>query len=113
MRTRSTKILKKDKGIAGNDDLVSEDELIEEELKKKTFSVSILASCLSIELRQQTNDLIAEFCMVNFDYGFNAFADESMKIYMKAHALFIFHDEEVHLGEKSSTKQVMFGHINA
>ncbi len=71
-------------------------------MKQKTFSVSILASCLSIELRKESDDLIAEFCMVNFDYGFNLFADESMKIFMKAHALFIFHDEDVHTD--SSTK---------
>ena len=38
-------------------------------LKKKTIQVTIHASCLSIELRKTDDTLIAEFCMVNFDYG--------------------------------------------
>ena len=63
-------------------------------LKKKTFQVSIKATCLSIELRKKEGELIAEFCMVNFDYGCQIFANEVMRIYMKAYALFIFHDEE-------------------
>ena len=40
-----------------------------EKLKKKTLQVTIQASCLSIELRKTDGDLIAEFCLVYFDYG--------------------------------------------
>ena len=51
--------------------------------------------------------LVAEFCMVNFDYGLQIFVDDVMSIYMKCYAIFIFHDED-HM-----TKNVMFGPINA
>ena len=71
--------------------------------------MSIQSSCLSIELRKANSELIAEFCMVNFDYGLQSFADGCQRIYMQAYSLFIFHDED----PVTLTKQVMFGHINA
>ena len=78
-------------------------------LKRKTLQVGIQSSCLSIELRKANNELIAEFCMVNFDYGLQIFADKRMRIYAQAYSLFIFHDED----PVTNIKQVMFGHINA
>jgi len=78
-------------------------------LRKKTLQVTVQASCLSIELRKTDDDLIAEFCMVNFDYGRQVFADGVQRMYMKANSFFIFHDED----PITYTKQVMFGHIDA
>lgn len=78
-------------------------------MKKKNLQVIIQASCLSIELRKADDKLIAEFCMVNFDYGLQIFEDDVQRIYMEAYSLFIFHDEDPH----NKVKQVMFGHINA
>jgi hypothetical protein len=63
-------------------------------LKKKTLQVTVQASCLSIELRKTDDDLIAEFCMVNFDYGRQVFANGVQRMYMKANSFFIFHDED-------------------
>ena len=78
-------------------------------VEKKNLQVKIQASCLSIELRKTDDDLIAEFCMVNFDYGLQIFEDGVLRIYMEAYSLFIFHDED----PVTMNKQVMFGHINA
>ena len=45
----------------------------QEKIKKKNIDIIIQSSCLSIELRKTDGDLIAEFCMVNFDYGLQIF----------------------------------------
>ena len=71
--------------------------------------MTIKATCLSLELRDKANILVAEFCMVNFDYGLQIFVDDVMRIYMKCYAIFIFHDEN----PTDMTKNVMFGPINA
>lgn len=51
-----------------SDDSDSEKEAVQK-LKKKHLQITIQASCLSVELRKTGDELIAEFCMVNFDYG--------------------------------------------
>ena len=53
--------------------------------------------------------MIAEFCMVNFDFGVQMFSNDAMQINMQAYSFFIFHDED----QVTNTKQVMFGHVNA
>ena len=78
-------------------------------LKKMKTQVTIKASCLSVELRTKEDKLIAEFCMVNFDYGVQIFADDVQRIYMNAYSLFIFHEEDL----LTRSKKVMMGHINA
>lgn len=45
--------------------------------------------------------------MVNFDYGLQMYFDESIRVYMKCYAMFIFHDEE------DQCKNVLFGPVNA
>ena len=91
-----------------SDDSIEEDEDDMKKPKKKDVQITIQATCLSIELRDEIGHMICEFCMVNFDYGFQLFSDEVMNIYMKVHSLFIFHDENPLTNEKS----VMFGHLN-
>ena len=79
------------------------------ELKKKKLCVTIQSSCLTLQLRTAEGDLIAEFCMVNFDYGLETYANGIVRIYFNAYSLFILHDED----RLTMTKQVMFGHVNA
>ena len=77
--------------------------------RKKTLQIKFESSCLSIELRKTDSSLIAEFCMVNFDFGLQMFSNDAMQINMQAYSFFIFHDED----QVTNTKQVMFGHVNA
>lgn len=79
------------------------------ELGKKKLCVTIQSSCLTLQLRTAEGDLIAEFCMVNFDYGLETYANGIVRIYFNAYSLFILHDED----RLTMTKQVMFGHVNA
>ena len=79
------------------------------ELKKKKLCVTVQSSCLTVQLRTAEGDLIAEFCMVNFDYGLEIYANEIIRVYFNASTLFILHDED----RLTMTKQVMFGHVNA
>ena len=88
-----------------SDSLETEAVAKKKNLKKRTTQIRIQATCLSIELREK-NYLICEFCMVNFDYGLEIFADKTQRIYMNTHSFFIFHDEDPITLEK----QVMFGH---
>ena len=69
--------------------------------------MTIKASCLSLELRNRNDELVAEFCMVNFDYGLQMYTNDVIRIYMKCYAIFIFHDET------DKMKNVMFGPVNA
>ena len=114
-KKRTAKLAKEEaKGAAKDkdssfDSYDSEGQISPKKVEKKNLQVKIQASCLSIELRTTDDDLIAEFCMVNFDYGLQIFEDGVMRIYMDAYSLFIFHDEDA----KNMKKQVMFGHINA
>ena len=77
--------------------------------KKLTVQIEIQASCFSIELRKASNELITEFCLVNFDYGVQLYANGGQRRFFKAYSFFIFHNEDPVM----QSKQVMFGHINA
>ena len=72
-RRRFTKPNAKMEEVGFSDD--SEGEGPDQELKKKTMKLQVHSSCLSIELRKADDDLIAEFCMVNFDLVSEIYAD--------------------------------------
>ena len=58
------------------------------------MKLQVHSSCLSIELRKADDDLIAEFCMVNFDLVSEIYADGIQRMVLTAYSFFIFHDED-------------------
>ena len=76
---------------------------------KKSMCVNIMASCLSIELRDMMDILIMELCLVNFDYGLNMYENGKQQMFFEANAIYIFHEEE----KETQIKEVMIGHINS
>jgi hypothetical protein len=62
---------------------------------------------LSIELREDDNKLISEFCLLNTDLGYEAFESGRSSVFLRAHSFFIFHDENPNL----QAKQVLMSYL--
>lgn len=56
-------------------------------------------------MRDDVNKLVAEFCLLNTDLGFDMFESGRMTAFMRAHTFFILHDED----KKKQTKKVLMG----
>ena len=74
---------------------------------QKTMSLLFHFYCLSIELREDDNTLISEFCLLNTDLGYESFESGRSSVFLRAHKFFIFHDEDPNL----QTKQVLMSHL--
>jgi hypothetical protein len=61
--------------------------------------------CLAIELRNNDNKLVSEFCLLNTDVGYDAFDSGRSSVFVRSHSFFILHAEDV----KMQTKQVLVG----
>lgn len=62
--------------------------------------------CLSIELRNDDDKLVCEFCLLNTDLGYDAFDSGRSSVFLRSHSFFILHAEDA----KMQSKQVLVGH---
>jgi hypothetical protein len=55
--------------------------------------VTIIAGCLSIEMRDNLNLMITEICIAGLDFTFEDYLSKRQVIHFNAGTLFMFHDE--------------------
>jgi len=84
---------------------VVRNQMVPENDNIQTIAVLFHFYCLSIELRDDENKLVSEFCLLNTDLGYDAFESGRSSAFMRAHSFFILHDED----PKMQTKKVLMG----
>jgi hypothetical protein len=72
------------------------------------MQLSITASVLSLDFRDDQNGLISDICIVGFKYVMETYLSGRQSISLSAGSFFIFFDEYI----ESNLKEMLMGHIN-